>query len=70
MVDAPTWSEPNAQQRPLRIAEVTDNYGPGRNGLLYAVQQIEGTLLDAGHEVIVAAPRRGGPNPYASRRCG
>jgi len=66
VVDAPTWSEPNAQQRPLRIAEVTDNYGPGRNGLLYAVQQIEGTLLDAGHEVIVAAPRCGGPNPYAN----
>ncbi len=52
-------------RRPLRVVEVTDNYGPGSNGLLYAVQQIEGTLLDAGQEVIVAAPRCGGPNPYA-----
>ncbi len=50
----------------MRVAEVTDNYGPGSNGLLYAVQQIEGTLLDAGCEVIVAAPKCGGPNPYAS----
>lgn len=50
---------------PLRIAEFTDNYGPGRSGILYAVQQIEGALLDAGHEVIVVAPKASGPNPYA-----
>jgi 1,2-diacylglycerol 3-alpha-glucosyltransferase len=49
----------------LRIAEFTDNYGPGRSGILYAVQQLEGALLDAGHEVIVVAPRSKGPNPYA-----
>ncbi len=51
--------------RPLRIAEFTDNYGPGRSGILYAVQQIEGALLDAGNEVIVVAPKASGPNPYA-----
>ena len=50
---------------PLRIAQFTDNYGPGRSGILYAVQQIEGALLDAGHEVIVVAPKASGPNPYA-----
>ena len=49
----------------LRIAEFTDNYGPGRSGILYAVQQLEGALLDAGHEVIVVAPKSKGPNPYA-----
>lgn len=49
----------------LRIAEFTDNYGPGRSGILYAVQQIEGSLLEAGHEVIVVAPKATGPNPYA-----
>jgi 1,2-diacylglycerol 3-alpha-glucosyltransferase len=51
--------------RSLRIAEFTDNYGPGRSGILYAVQQIEGALLEAGHEVIVVAPKASGPNPYA-----
>ncbi len=50
---------------PLRIAEFTDNYGPGRSGILYAVQQLEGAILEAGHEVIVVAPKSKGPNPYA-----
>ncbi len=49
---------------PLRIAQFTDNYGPGRSGILYAVQQLEGALLEAGHEVIVVAPAAKGPNPY------
>ena len=31
--------------RPLRVAEFTDNYGPGSNGLMYAVQQLEGNLI-------------------------
>ncbi len=47
------------------MVQVTDNYGPGRNGQMYAVQQLEGTLLAAGHEVILAAPKTKGPNPYA-----
>ena len=44
-----------------------DNYGPGSNGLMYAVQQLEGNLLDAGHEVIVVAPAAKGPNPHHGR---
>lgn len=54
--------------RRLRIAEFTDNYGPGRSGILYAVQQLEGTLLAAGHEVIVVAPKAKGPNPHRDHR--
>lgn len=50
---------------PLRVAQFTDNYGPGSSGILYAVQQLEGALLEAGHEVIVVAPAADGPNPYA-----
>ena len=38
------------------MAQFTDNYGPGSNGLMFAVQQLEGNLLDAGDEVIVVAP--------------
>ncbi|MFH4276138.1 hypothetical protein WAJ11_21220, partial [Acinetobacter baumannii] len=53
--------------RTLRVAEFTDNYGPGSNGLMVAVQQLEGNLLDAGHEVIVVAPRAKGPNPHHRR---
>ena len=53
--------------RPLRVAEFTDNYGPGSNGLMYAVQQLEGNLLDAGDEVIVVAPAAKGPNPHHGR---
>jgi len=53
--------------RPLRVAEFTDNYGPGSNGLMYAVQQLEGNLLDAGHEVVVVAPAAKGPNPHQGR---
>ena len=53
--------------RSLRVAEFTDNYGPGSNGLMYAVQQLEGNLLDAGHEVIVVAPAAKGPNPHQGR---
>ena len=48
----------------MRIAEFTDNYGPGRSGILYAVQQIEGTLLAQGHDVLVVAPKAEGPNPH------
>lgn len=51
---------------PLRVAQFTDNYGPGSSGILYAVQQLEGALLDAGHEVVVVAPAARGPNPYAN----
>ena len=53
--------------RPLKVAQFTDNYGPGSNGLMYAVQQLEGNLLDAGHEVIVVAPATKGPNPHHGR---
>lgn len=53
--------------RTLKVAQFTDNYGPGSNGLMVAVQQLEGNLLDAGHEVIVVAPRAKGVNPHAGR---
>lgn len=56
-----------APQRRLKVAHFTDNYGPGSNGLMFAVQQLEGNLLDAGHEVIVVAPRAKGPNPHNGR---
>lgn len=57
----------DAAPRPLTVAQFTDNYGPGSNGLMFAVQQLEGNLLDAGHEVIVVAPRAKGPNPHHGR---
>lgn len=53
--------------RKLKVAQFTDNYGPGLNGLVFAVQQIEGNLLDAGHETLVVAPRAKGPNPHFGR---
>lgn len=53
--------------RPLKVAQFIDNYGPGSNGLMFAVQQLEGNLLDAGHEVIVVAPKAKGPNPHHGR---
>ena len=56
-----------APGRRLKVAQFTDNYGPGSNGLMFAVQQIEGNLLDAGHEVIVVAPEAKGPNPHHGR---
>ncbi len=56
-----------APVRRLKVAQFTDNYGPGSNGLMFAVQQIEGNLLDAGHEVIVVAPQAKGPNPHQGR---
>lgn len=49
------------------MAQLIDNYGPGSNGLMFAVQQLEGNLLDAGHEVIVVAPAAKGPNPHHGR---
>lgn len=58
--DDPAW-------RKLRVAQFVDNYGPGSNGLTVAVQQLEGNLLDAGHEVIVVAPKAKGPNPHHGR---
>ena len=53
--------------RCLKVAQFTDNYGPGSNGLMFAVQQLEGNLLDAGHEVVVVAPKAKGPNPHLGR---
>ena len=53
--------------RRLKVAQFIDNYGPGSNGLMFAVQQLEGNLLDAGHETIVVAPRAKGPNPHFGR---
>lgn len=53
--------------RPLKVAQFTDNYGPGSNGLMFAVQQLEGNLLDAGDEVVVVAPAAKGPNPHHGR---
>lgn len=62
MTDAtdPNW-------RALRVVQFVDNYGPGTNGLTVAVQQLEGNLLDSGHEVVVVAPKAKGPNPHAGR---
>ncbi|MDU0479312.1 glycosyltransferase [Staphylococcus chromogenes] len=54
-------------QKQLKVAQFIDNYGPGSNGLMVAVQQLEGNLLDAGHEVVVVAPKAKGPNPHAGR---
>lgn len=54
-------------KRALKVAQFTDNYGPGSNGLMVAVQQLEGNLLDAGHEVIVVAPAAKGVNPHLGR---
>ncbi|QXT62607.1 glycosyltransferase [Tessaracoccus palaemonis] len=54
-------------RRPIKVAEFVDNYGPGSNGLMFAVQQLEGNLLDAGHEVVVVAPAAKGPNPHFGR---
>lgn len=53
--------------RRLRVAQFVDNYGPGSNGLTVAVQNLEGNLLDARHEVIVVAPKAKGANPHAGR---
>ncbi len=57
----------SAATRPLTVAQFVDNYGPGSNGLMFAVQQLEGNLLDAGHKVVVVAPRATGPNPHHGR---
>lgn len=59
--------EPPCGSRRLKVAQFTDNYGPGSNGLMFAVQQLEGNLLDAGHEVVVVAPKAKGPNPHLGR---
>lgn len=53
--------------RRLKVAQFIDNYGPGSNGLMFAVQHLEGNLLDAGHEVVVVAPKARGPNPHHGR---
>ncbi len=52
--------------QPIRVALVTDNYGPTRSGILFAVQFLEGELLAAGHRITVVAPRANGPNPYVA----
>ncbi|AKK03681.1 glycosyltransferase [Corynebacterium epidermidicanis] len=54
-------------QNKLFVAQYVDNYGPGSNGLMVAVQQLEGNLLDAGHEVLVVAPQAKGMNPHEGR---
>ena len=64
VTDQPTRS---AAAKRLTVAQFTDNYGPGSNGLMFAVQQLEGNLLDAGHKVVVVAPRAKGPNPHLGR---
>lgn len=56
-----------ATSRRLKVAQFIDNYGPGSNGLMFAVQHLEGNLLDAGHEVVVVAPKAKGPNPHFGR---
>ncbi|WIM68696.1 glycosyltransferase [Corynebacterium breve] len=48
----------------LKVAHFVDNYGPGSNGLMFAVQQLEGDLLARGHQVVVVAPAAKGPNPH------
>lgn len=58
---------PAHTSRRLKVAQFIDNYGPGSNGLMFAVQHLEGNLLDAGHEVLVVAPRAKGPNPHFGR---
>ena len=52
-------------ERPLTIAQFTDNYGPAHSGLLYAVQFLESEVLKAGHRVLLVAPEADGPNPLA-----
>ena len=52
-------------ERPLTIAQFTDNYGPAHSGLLYAVQFLESEVLAAGHRVLLVAPEADGPNPLA-----
>ncbi|WP_028708942.1 glycosyltransferase [Propionicicella superfundia] len=59
-------TQPTAAPASLRVALVTDNYGPMRSGVLYAVQFLEGELLAHGHDVTVIAPQAHGPNPYKS----
>lgn len=56
---------PSRTDRPLTIAEFTDNYGPAHSGLLYAVQFLEEQVLAAGHKVLLVAPEAKGPNPHA-----
>ncbi|MBP8920402.1 MAG: glycosyltransferase [Micropruina sp.] len=56
---------PRPPDRPLTIAQFTDNYGPAHSGLLYAVQFLEREVLDAGHRVLLVAPEAKGPNPLA-----
>lgn len=68
MLHVTTHHMRRAEHRPLTVAQFVDNYGPGSNGLMFAVQQLEGNLLDAGHEVIVVAPRATGPNPHHGRK--
>jgi glycosyltransferase involved in cell wall biosynthesis len=62
VVPSPESSRP---ERPLTIAEFTDNYGPAHSGLLYAVQFLEEQVLAAGHKVLLVAPEAKGPNPHA-----
>ena len=76
MPDDPGTSEPahtaelevvadELAERPLTIAQFTDNYGPAHSGLLYAVQFLESEVLAAGHRVLLVAPEADGPNPLA-----
>lgn len=64
-VDEGSSEATEAQNPPPHVALFTDNYGPGHSGLLYAVQFLEGELLNHGARVQVVAPRCPGPNPFA-----
>lgn len=61
-LDSPEVTE--QPDRPTTVALFTDNYGPGHNGLLYAVHFLEGEILKKGHRVLLVAPVADGPNPY------
>ncbi len=65
--DGAAHAESGRVDRPLRIGLFTDNYGPGRSGLMFAVQFLEGELLNAGHQVLLVAPASKGPNPHAGK---
>lgn len=51
----------------LRVGQFTDTYGPGPNGVYFAVREIEEVLLDAGHEVHLVAPATPGAHPLRGR---
>lgn len=54
-----------AGARQFTVAMFTDNYGPRASGLVHAVQELEARVLEAGHRVLLVAPRSAGTSPDA-----